>query len=118
MEFLNSRGRSYQRRTLLTPTTNDFKDIFNFIYQHLDPNYTLPPRFEEEIPKILKNLHCPLQITKSSFVTVGGDLKSYYGDFPWNDYCFHVRNPSRCAECITEVIISGTEAYIPHFLLT
>ncbi|XP_045105157.1 kinetochore protein NDC80 homolog [Portunus trituberculatus] len=42
-----------------------------FIYQHLDSNYTLPPRFEEEIPKILKNLQCPLQITKSSFVTVG-----------------------------------------------
>ncbi|KAK8400386.1 hypothetical protein O3P69_003221 [Scylla paramamosain] len=71
MEFLSSRGKSYQRRTLLTPTTNDFKDIFNFIYQHLDHSYTLPPRFEEEIPKLLKNIDCPFQLTKSSFVTVG-----------------------------------------------
>ncbi|MPC58920.1 hypothetical protein E2C01_052932 [Portunus trituberculatus] len=26
----------------------------------------------------------------------------YYADFPWNDYCFCVRDPSLCAERITE----------------
>ena len=31
-----------------------------------------------------------------------------------NDYCFHVRDPSLCAERITEVIVSDMEAYIPH----
>ncbi|MPC40846.1 hypothetical protein E2C01_034419 [Portunus trituberculatus] len=31
-----------------------------------------------------------------------GDLRRYYADFPWNDYCFHVRDPSLCAEHITE----------------
>ncbi|MPC08430.1 hypothetical protein E2C01_001017 [Portunus trituberculatus] len=30
------------------------------------------------------------------------DLRKYYADFPWNDYCFCVRDPSHCAECITE----------------
>ncbi|MPC86172.1 hypothetical protein E2C01_080988 [Portunus trituberculatus] len=38
----------------------------------------------------------------------------YYADFPWNDYCFRVRDPSLCAERIAEVIVSGMEAYIPH----
>ncbi|KAG0728132.1 Serine--pyruvate aminotransferase, mitochondrial [Chionoecetes opilio] len=41
------------------------------------------------------------------------DLRQYYSDFPWNDYCFHVKDPSLCAERITEVIVSGMEAYIP-----
>ncbi|MPC63990.1 hypothetical protein E2C01_058099 [Portunus trituberculatus] len=30
-----------------------------------------------------------------------GDLRSYYAAFPWNDYCFHVRDPSLYAERIT-----------------
>lgn len=68
MQFLSSKGRSYQCHTLLT--TNDFKDIFNCIYQHLDPSYALPHRFEE-IPKLMKNIHCPYELNKSSFVRVG-----------------------------------------------
>ena len=43
-----------------------------------------------------------------------GDLRRYYANFPWNDYCFRDRDPSLCAERITEVIVSGMEAYIPH----
>ncbi|MPC52446.1 hypothetical protein E2C01_046315 [Portunus trituberculatus] len=43
-----------------------------------------------------------------------GDPRRYYADFPWNDYCFRVRDPSLCAERITEVIVSGMEAYICH----
>ena len=42
------------------------------------------------------------------------DLRQYYSDFPWNDFCFRVRDPSLCAKRITEVIVSGMEAYIPH----
>ena len=42
------------------------------------------------------------------------DLRQYYSDFSWDDYYFHVRNPSLCAERITEVIISGMDLYIPH----
>src|ERR1044072_2915097 len=38
----------------------------------------------------------------------------YFSDFPWNDYCFRGRGPSECAERITEVILSGMEAYIPY----
>src|ERR1700755_106304 len=42
------------------------------------------------------------------------DLRSYFFDFPWNDYCFRGRGPSECAERITEVILSDMEAYIPY----
>ena len=42
------------------------------------------------------------------------NLRSYYADFPWNDYCFHDRDASGCAERITEVIVSGMETFIPH----
>ena len=41
------------------------------------------------------------------------DLRQYYSDFPLDDYCFHVRDPSLCVEHVTEVIISGMELYIP-----
>ncbi|MPC47795.1 hypothetical protein E2C01_041551 [Portunus trituberculatus] len=48
---------------------------------------------------------------------VGGEgLRRYYADFPWNDYFFHVRDPSLCAERKTEVIVSGKEMYIHHSL--
>ncbi len=46
------------------------------------------------------------------------NLRMYISDFPWNDYCFQVRDPSMCAQRITEVIISGMEAYIPHTFST
>ncbi|MPC23839.1 hypothetical protein E2C01_016906 [Portunus trituberculatus] len=40
-----------------------------------------------------------------------GNLRRYYADFPWNDYYyFRVRDPTLCAEHITEVIVSGMEA--------
>ena len=46
------------------------------------------------------------------------DLRMYFSDFPWNDYCFQDRDPSVCAQRITEVIVSGMEAYIPHTFST
>ncbi|MPC60969.1 hypothetical protein E2C01_055031 [Portunus trituberculatus] len=42
-----------------------------------------------------------------------GDLRRYYADFPWNGHCFLVRDTPLYAECITELIVSGMEAYIP-----
>ncbi|XP_050724142.1 kinetochore protein NDC80 homolog isoform X2 [Eriocheir sinensis] len=72
LDFLGNRyPHPLTRRTLLTPSTNDFINIFTFVYQHLESSYVLPTRYEEEIPKLLKRLNYPLQMTKSSFVTVG-----------------------------------------------
>ena len=41
-------------------------------------------------------------------------LLSYFFDFPWNDYCFRRGGSSDCAERISEVILSGMEAYISY----
>ncbi|XP_042241458.1 kinetochore protein NDC80 homolog isoform X2 [Homarus americanus] len=73
LDFLHKNGYEYQvqRRSLLTPSTKDFANIFNFVYRHLDGSYTLPNRIEEEIPRLLKLLHYPVQMPKSSFITVG-----------------------------------------------
>ena len=46
------------------------------------------------------------------------DLRRHFADFPWNDFCFRDRDPSLCAERITEMIVSGMEAYIPHSFST
>ncbi len=40
----------------------------------------------------------------------------HFSDFPWNDYCFQKRDPTVCAQCITE--ISVMEAYIPRTFST
>ncbi|XP_042886835.1 kinetochore protein NDC80 homolog isoform X2 [Penaeus japonicus] len=73
LDFLVSGGYEHQlqRRTLLTPSTKDFANIFNFIYRHLDGQYNMPNRFEEEIPRLLKLWKYPVQMSKSSFITVG-----------------------------------------------
>nr|CAI5857327.1 unnamed protein product [Callosobruchus analis] len=42
------------------------------------------------------------------------DLRDYYQSFPWNDVCFKSRDLSECAQEITEVLISGMEAYVSH----
>ncbi|MPC38175.1 hypothetical protein E2C01_031679 [Portunus trituberculatus] len=44
----------------------------------------------------------------------GEELGRYYADFPWNDYCFHVRDPSLCAELIMEVTVSGMKNIGSH----
>ncbi|MPC31312.1 hypothetical protein E2C01_024598 [Portunus trituberculatus] len=38
-----------------------------------------------------------------------GYLRRYYADFSWNEYCFRVRDPSLCAERITEAVVFGVE---------
>ncbi|XP_042887395.1 kinetochore protein NDC80 homolog [Penaeus japonicus] len=72
LEFLMMNGyeNQVQRRTLLGPTVKDFTSFFEFIYCNLDAAYSLPTRFEEEIPRLLKLLKYPVQIPKSSFTTV------------------------------------------------
>ena len=45
---------------------------------------------------------------------IWSDLLSYFFDFPRNEYYFRGRDPSECAERITEVIFSGLEVYIPY----
>ncbi len=44
-------------------------------------------------------------------------MRKYFSDFPWNEYCFRTREPSVCAQRITDVIVSAMEVFIPHTFL-
>lgn len=61
---------TYERRFIIMIWILIFFYIyFQFIYRHLDGQYNLPNRFEEEIPRLLKLLKYPVQMSKSSFIT-------------------------------------------------
>nr|XP_033796277.1 kinetochore protein NDC80 homolog [Geotrypetes seraphini]XP_033796278.1 kinetochore protein NDC80 homolog [Geotrypetes seraphini]XP_033796279.1 kinetochore protein NDC80 homolog [Geotrypetes seraphini]XP_033796280.1 kinetochore protein NDC80 homolog [Geotrypetes seraphini] len=73
-EFLVENGYAHNIsvKTLQSPSTKDFIKIFAFIYSFLHPSYEIPDsKFEEEIPRIFKELGYPFPISKSSMFTVG-----------------------------------------------
>ncbi|XP_066481774.1 kinetochore protein NDC80 homolog [Tiliqua scincoides] len=59
-------------KSLQTPSVRDFVKIFSFIYGLFCHSYELPSsKFEEEIPRIFKELGYPFALSKSSMYTVG-----------------------------------------------
>ncbi|XP_005042003.1 PREDICTED: kinetochore protein NDC80 homolog [Ficedula albicollis] len=73
-EFLVENGYAHNvsMKSLQSPSIKDFLKIFTFIYKFLCPSYELPDsKFEEEIPKVFKNLGYPFPLPKSSMYTVG-----------------------------------------------
>ncbi|XP_027531560.1 kinetochore protein NDC80 homolog [Neopelma chrysocephalum] len=73
-EFLVENGYAHNvsMKSLQSPSVKDFLKIFTFIYGFLCPSYELPDsKFEEEIPKIFKELGYPFALSKSSLYTVG-----------------------------------------------
>ncbi|XP_033106578.1 kinetochore protein NDC80 homolog [Anneissia japonica] len=58
-------------KSLITPTTKDFLRIFQFVYAFLEPKFVMPAKHEEELPKIMKTLGYPFNISKSSLYTIG-----------------------------------------------
>ncbi|KAM5179602.1 kinetochore protein NDC80 homolog [Mantella aurantiaca] len=73
-EFLNENGYSQTLtvKSLQGPSTKDFLKIFAFIYSFLCPNYEIPDsKFEEEIPRVFRDLGYPFPLSKSSMYTVG-----------------------------------------------
>ncbi|KAM4698889.1 kinetochore protein NDC80 homolog [Discoglossus pictus] len=73
-EFLNENGYSQliTVKSLQGPSTKDFLKIFAFIYSFIFPNYEIPDsKFEEEIPRVFKELGYPFALSKSSMYTVG-----------------------------------------------
>ncbi|KAM8975941.1 kinetochore protein NDC80 homolog [Pelodytes ibericus] len=73
-EFLNENGyaQTLTVKSLQGPSTKDFLKIFAFIYSFICPNYEIPDsKFEEEIPRLFKELGYPFALSKSSMYTVG-----------------------------------------------
>ncbi|NWT63603.1 NDC80 protein, partial [Prunella himalayana] len=73
-EFLveNAYAHNVSVKSLQSPSVKDFLKIFTFIYKFLCPSYELPDsKFEEEIPKVFKDLGYPFALSKSSIYTVG-----------------------------------------------
>lgn len=73
-EFLTENGYAYSvsMKSLQAPSIKDFLKIFSFLYGFLYPSYELPDtKFEEEVPRIFKDLGYPFALSKSSMYTVG-----------------------------------------------
>ncbi|NXO77702.1 NDC80 protein, partial [Sitta europaea] len=73
-EFLveNAYAHNVSMKSLQSPSVKDFLKVFTFIYRFLCPSYELPDsKFEEEIPKVFKDLGYPFPLSKSSMYTVG-----------------------------------------------
>ncbi|KAM6218827.1 kinetochore protein NDC80 homolog [Rhynchocyon petersi] len=73
-EFLTENGYAYSisMKSLQAPSVKDFLKIFTFLYGFLCPSYKLPDtKFEEEVPRIFKDLGYPFALSKSSMYTVG-----------------------------------------------
>ncbi|NWV46835.1 NDC80 protein, partial [Daphoenositta chrysoptera] len=73
-EFLaeNAYAPNVSMKSLQSPSVKDFLKIFVFMYRFLCPSYELPDsKFEEEIPKVFKELGYPFPLSKSSMYTVG-----------------------------------------------
>ncbi|XP_072460425.1 kinetochore protein NDC80 homolog [Notamacropus eugenii] len=73
-EFLAENGYAcgISMKSLQSPSVKDFLKIFTFIFAFLSPSYELPDsKFEEEVPRILKDLGYPFTLPKSSMYTVG-----------------------------------------------
>ena len=75
-------------------------------HNHIPITYSITPVQPQDPPK--GKCFCQFNSVKWE------DLRQYYSDFSWDDYCSYIRDPSLSAERITEVIISGMELYIPH----
>ncbi|KAF4024892.1 hypothetical protein G4228_016865 [Cervus hanglu yarkandensis] len=59
-------------KSLQAPSVKDFLKIFTFLYGFLCPSYELPDtKFEEEVPRIFRDLGYPFALSKSSMYTVG-----------------------------------------------
>ncbi|KAI8866666.1 hypothetical protein GQ42DRAFT_70546 [Ramicandelaber brevisporus] len=77
IEYLQSsgfKGAALSSKTLKSPTSNDFKNIFTFLFAKFDPNF--PPagkKFSEEAHAMIKLARFPYasEISRNAFMTIG-----------------------------------------------
>eukprot|EP00605_Chrysophyceae_sp_TOSAG23-4_P001254 GSChrysophyteH1.ASY1.ANO1.1365.1 assembled CDS len=73
MNFLVERGfaKEISVKVLTRPSVKDFREIVEFLFQQLDPNFTFGERFEDDVVVIFKHLGYPTAISKSNIAAVG-----------------------------------------------
>ncbi|CAN0035568.1 unnamed protein product, partial [Discosporangium mesarthrocarpum] len=58
-------------KALTRPSGRDFNNIMGFLFRQIDCNYMPPARFEDDVIPMLKAIHYPFQLSKSSLAAVG-----------------------------------------------
>jgi len=48
--------RPISPKILSAPSVKDFQNIFTFLYHQLDPAYVFGPKFDDELPVLIRNL--------------------------------------------------------------
>ncbi|MPC37533.1 hypothetical protein E2C01_031016 [Portunus trituberculatus] len=70
---------------------------------HWAPHFCILSYFSNPFSGFLK-----AEVPLAFYLYQMGDLRRYYVDFPWSDYCFRVRDPSFCAERTTETFFKNS----------
>eukprot|EP00795_Rhopilema_esculentum_P001999 gene1999-17554_t len=73
LQFLQINGFPHQisQKILQAPSGKEFRRVFEFLYGFIDKNDKIGPKWEEEVPRLLKQLRYPFPIAKSAMFTVG-----------------------------------------------
>ncbi|KAF3049760.1 kinetochore-associated Ndc80 complex subunit ndc80 [Didymella keratinophila] len=62
-------------KAMSSPTQKDFNNMFQWLYNKIDPSYRFLKSIDQEVPPLLQQLRYPFQksITKSQIAAVGGN---------------------------------------------
>lgn len=77
---------SLTQNSMRSPTQKDFNNMFQWLYQRIDPSYRFHKSIDAEVPPILKQLRYPFEksITKSQIAAVGGqNWSTFLGVLHW-----------------------------------
>lgn len=77
---------SLTQNSMVSPTQKDFNNMFQWLYQRIDPGYKFYRNIDQEVPPILKALRYPYEksITKSAISAVGGaNWSTFLGLLHW-----------------------------------
>ncbi|XP_064628544.1 kinetochore protein NDC80 homolog [Lineus longissimus] len=73
IEFLQMKHYPHKisTRILHSPATKEVIHIFEFLYGYIQPGYVMKNKHEEEIPRLMKMIEYPFNLTKNMMFTIG-----------------------------------------------
>lgn len=70
--FLHENGYKLLSTSDFPTNTTQFRNIFEYLFNYLSPGYEMPKRqMELELPGLLQKIGYPIQVSKSTFQTIG-----------------------------------------------